>query len=83
MTFGVCPNCENKVDVGVEPDIGIHHLCETCQVDLVIVWLNPIELSIIDYEDYGQFDDDSYGDVFQKIKKKKGVYNGNGKTQKK
>lgn len=83
MTFGVCPNCENKVDVGGEPEIGIHHLCETCRIELVIVWLNPIELSIIDYEDYGQFDDDSYSDVFQKIKKKKGVYNGNGKTQKK
>jgi hypothetical protein len=83
MTFGVCPNCENKVDVGGEPEINNHHLCETCQVDLVIVWLNPIELSIIEYEDYGQFDDDSFGDVFQKIKKKKGVYNGDGKTQKK
>ena len=83
MTFGVCPNCEKKVDVGSEPEIGNHYLCETCRADLVITWLNPMELSIIDYEDYGQFEDDLYGEVFQKIKKKKGENYGNGKTQKK
>ena len=83
MVFGICPGCDHKVDIGNEPDIGLHQNCESCQEELVIVWLNPIELSMIDYEDYGKFDDDFYGETFQKIKKKKGEFNGYGKIQKK
>ena len=52
MGYGICPNCENKVIFEKEPEIGIHVLCETCQTELVISWLNPIELAIIEYDDY-------------------------------
>lgn len=52
MGYGICPNCDNKVMFEKEPVIGVHVLCETCQTELVISWLNPIELAIIEYEDY-------------------------------
>jgi Zn-finger nucleic acid-binding protein len=81
MTFGLCPNCDNRIDVGEEPDIGLHHYCETCQAELVVVWLNPIELSIVDYEDYDLLDGDPYPSNFQKMKKNKGEYNANRKAQ--
>ena len=83
MAIGLCPNCEGKVDIGSEPDIGLHHSCETCQAELVVVWLNPIELSMIEYDNYGPFDDDLYTENFQKIRKVKGEYDANRKNQKK
>ena len=52
MGYGICPNCDKKVIFEKEPEIGIHVLCETCQTELVITWLNPIELALIDYEEY-------------------------------
>lgn len=82
MSYGICPNCDNKVFIDMEPEIGFHLLCKTCQTPLVIVWLNPIELSLIDYEEYDIIDEGSITNKFQKSKIK-GVYNGNGKTQKK
>lgn len=83
MTFGLCPNCDAKIDVGGDPDIGLHYRCESCLTELVVVWLNPIELSIIDDQDYEQFDDDSFSENFQKIRKHKGEYHANRKTQEK
>jgi hypothetical protein len=78
MGFGFCPNCENKVDIMAEPELGLHVMCKACQMELVIIWLNPIELSLIDYEDYEIYDDEPYIENFQKIKKKqKGGYDAN------
>ena len=69
----------------MEPEIGFHLLCKTCQTPLVIVWLNPIELSLIDYEEYEEYDIIDEGTITNKFQKskKKGEYNGNGKTKKK
>lgn len=66
MIFGICPYCESKVDVGGQPEINSHIICKTCQIDLVVVWLNPIELLIMDYGDYELFDDDPYHEDIQK-----------------
>lgn len=73
MTFGLCPNCENKVDVGDKPEFGAHRHCQTCRNDLVIIWLNPIELAMIADEDYGRLDDYSSENIFQRIKKKENI----------
>lgn len=70
MSYGICPNCDNKVFIDMEPEIGFHLLCQTCQTPLVIVWLNPIELSLIDYEEYDIIDEGSTINKFQKSKKK-------------
>jgi Zn-finger nucleic acid-binding protein len=81
VTFGLCPACDKKVDVGSDPDIGLHCRCESCLGELVVVWLNPIELSLIDYEEYRQFDDDPYHSNFQKIRRNKGEYYAHRKTE--
>ena len=52
MEHGTCPNCEKKVIFEKEPEFGLHVLCETCQTESVITWLNPIELELIDYEEF-------------------------------
>ena len=57
MDYGICPNCENDVLLEEEPAFGIHVLCETCQTELVITWLNPIELELIDYEEYEEYEE--------------------------
>ena len=82
MIFGICPSCDNKVDVGKQPKINSHQICETCQVDLVVAWLNPIELFIKDYGDDDLFDDHQYQENIKKTAlRKKGEYNGHRKTQ--
>lgn len=70
MAGGLCPKCAHKVDLGDDPEIGQRCQCADCRSDLVVVWLNPIELSIVDYEDYDQFKGDFYNENFQKIKKR-------------
>lgn len=52
MEYGICPNCEKKVIFEKEPEFGLHVLCETCQTESVITWLNPIELELIDSEEF-------------------------------
>ena len=83
MPYSYCPKCDHKVDVGLDPDIGLRLSCESCQAELVVVWLNPVELMINDFMDYEQFEGDLYDENFQKISKKKGEYNGYRKTQEK
>jgi len=56
MDHGICPNCANKVILEEKPEFGIHVLCETCQTELVITWLNPVELELIDYEEYEEYE---------------------------
>jgi hypothetical protein len=83
MVYSICPECDHKVDVGEDPEIGSHLFCETCLADLVVTWLNPIELMIIDKDDYPQNDADSFSENFQKIRKKKGETHASWKTQEK
>jgi len=84
MSHGICPNCNNKVFIDMEPEIGFSLVCETCQTPIVIVWLNPIEISLIDYDDYEIIDEGSNTNKFKKSIKK-GEYDGprKNKTRKK
>ena len=81
MSNGICPNCNNKVLIEMEPEIGFSLPCNTCRIPLVIVWLNPIELSLIDYDDYEIIDEGSDTNKFQKSKIK-GEYDAHRKTKK-
>ncbi len=84
MGFGICPNCDEKVILEIEPEIGIQVVCETCLAELAIIWLNPIELMFSDYEEYRKYPDEPEFETFQKIKKvNKGGKDGNGHNQKK
>ena len=81
MSYGICPNWNNKVFIEMEPEIGFRIVCETCQTPIVIVWLNPIELSLIDYDDYEIIDEGSNTNKFKKSIKK-GDYDAPRKTKK-
>ncbi len=89
MVNGICPNCEEELGLDRDPEIGFHITCQACSTELVVVWLNPLELAIIDYEDYDDendyefYDDDQLFTTFEKIKKKTGGKNGHQKNNKK
>ena len=83
MPYSFCPGCDTKISIPEDPDIGMHCSCAACRTELVVVWLNPIELMLIDHADRGEFDGEFIVDNVQKIRKKKGENHGNGKTQKK
>ena len=83
MPYSFCPGCDVKITIPEDPDIGLHCSCAACRAELVVVWLNPIELMQIDQPDQEDFEGDYIVDNIQKIRKKKGEYHGNGKTQKK
>ena len=62
MKNGSCPNCEQMVDVGDSPLVGHYVRCPGCGVELIIVWLNPLELDFTYYSEdedyiYEEFDD--------------------------
>lgn len=77
MVYSICPECDHKVDVGEDPEIGSHLYCETCLAGLGVTWLNLIELMIIERDDYPQNDGDSFNDSFPK----KGETHASWKTQ--
>ena len=83
MVYSICAVCNQKVDAGEDPDIGMHLVCESCHTDLVVAWLNPIELMSINYDDFDRFDGDLIVENFQKITNKKGEKNASWKTQEK
>jgi hypothetical protein len=65
-----CQYCESRIDFNKEPEFGEHILCQYCQAEYMVFWLNPIELSSIHGDKY---DDDSYLDSFVKIKRKRRI----------
>jgi hypothetical protein len=55
MKSGICPNCDGMIDVGDSPLVGHYVKCQSCDAELIIVWLNPLELDFMYYsedEDY-------------------------------
>ena len=67
MVDVICQYCKSRIDLNREPAFGDHLLCRTCNIEYMIAWLNPIELSPLDGDIY---EDMSYLDRFEKIKKK-------------
>lgn len=81
MAAGLCPKCDHRIELGDDPEIGQRCQCKLCRADLVVVWLNPIELAVVDYDEFDRFEGDFYGENFQKIKKGKGDFHANRKAQ--
>ena len=53
MKTGECPNCDHLVEVGDSPIVGNYVRCKDCGVELIIVWLNPLELDFTYYSEVG------------------------------
>ena len=62
MKRGECPNCDEMVDVGDSPIVGNYVRCQKCGVELIIVWLNPLELDFTYYADDEDYIYEDYTD---------------------
>lgn len=62
MKFAECPNCDAMVDVGDSPLVGNYVKCPSCDLELMIVWLNPLELDFTYYADDEGYIYEDYSD---------------------
>lgn len=44
MNESVCPSCGAQVIVKGTPKIGAHVTCKSCDTEIEVVWLDPLEL---------------------------------------
>ena len=58
MPTGTCPECEADVHVDTDTDKGEITECEECGVQLEVVGLDPVELDIVEEEDYDEDEDE-------------------------
>ncbi|MBN1667401.1 MAG: hypothetical protein JW862_09940 [Anaerolineales bacterium] len=58
-----CPACGNEVRFRTKPRMGQLVTCPSCESELEVVWLDPVELDWpFDEEDDFEDDDDYYDD---------------------
>ena len=53
-----CPECEADVHVDTDADKGDTVSCEECGTELEVVGLDPVELDIVEEDDYGDEDEE-------------------------
>lgn len=58
MPTGRCPECDADVHVETDADKGETVECEECGAQLEVVGLDPVELDIVEEEDYDQDEDE-------------------------
>ncbi len=58
MSEAVCPSCGAQVSVKGTPKIGMSVTCKSCDTELEIVWLDPLELDW-PMEDEGELEDEA------------------------
>ncbi len=58
MPTGTCPECEADVRVDTDADKGETVQCEECGMALEVVGLDPVELDIVEEEDYDEDEDE-------------------------
>jgi lysine biosynthesis protein LysW len=58
MSEAVCASCGAQVSVKGTPKIGMHVTCKSCDTELEVVWLDPLELDWPMDEFEGELEDD-------------------------
>ena len=58
MPTGTCPECDADVHVDTDIDKGEIVNCDECGTQLEIVGLDPVELDIVEEEDYDEDEDE-------------------------
>lgn len=48
MITASCPQCANRIEIQVNPEVGQQLRCQNCQAPLVITWLYPVCLDFLD-----------------------------------
>jgi len=59
MNEAVCPSCNAQVSVKGTPKIGLHVTCKSCDTELEVVWLDPLELDWPMDESDGELEEDA------------------------
>lgn len=64
MNESACPSCGAQVSLKGTPKIGTHVTCKSCDTELEVVWLDPLELDwpMDEYEDELDNDDNGFYD---------------------
>ena len=57
MVNADCPSCGTKVIIGSHPRMGQRFTCRSCNTEVEVVWLDPVELD-------WPYDDDGVDDEF-------------------
>ena len=58
MPTGTCPECEAEVHIDTDTDKVEVVECEECGIQLEVVGLDPVELDVVEEEDYDEDDDE-------------------------
>jgi lysine biosynthesis protein LysW len=46
----LCPECKQEIDLISPHDLGQRVICQTCIIQLEVVWLYPLSLDTVDDE---------------------------------
>ena len=57
MIHGICPVCKSRIEIEIEPDLGIRVSCPDCTVTYEVTWLYPITLDYLETNEPDQKDD--------------------------
>jgi lysine biosynthesis protein LysW len=57
MVKAVCPSCGADVSIFTKPKMGQRVKCNSCESDLEVIWLEPVELDWV-LEGYDEEEDD-------------------------
>ena len=58
MSEAVCPSCGAQVNVKGTPKIGLSVTCKSCDTQLEVVWLDPLEMDWPMDEYEGELEDE-------------------------
>ena len=59
MPYTTCPGCDDEMYIPGRPRVGTFVTCKTCEAELEVVEVNPLEL---DWRQMDDDDDDDYDD---------------------
>ncbi|MFH1633203.1 MAG: lysine biosynthesis protein LysW [Chloroflexota bacterium] len=46
-----CPECRQQIDLDSNPEIGQQVTCQSCNVDLEVIWLFPVCLDYLEIKE--------------------------------
>jgi lysine biosynthesis protein LysW len=62
--IALCPDCDEEIDLGPSPKEGQKVTCPSCDVELEVISVDPLELGwdLETFDDDGDDDDDDWDD---------------------
>jgi lysine biosynthesis protein LysW len=60
MNEAACPSCGATISIKGTPKIGMHVTCKSCDSEVEVVWLDPLELDFPMDEFEGEEESDDF-----------------------